>query len=255
VNVSEEVFILPVNVLEIENLCVEVAGKRVLEDVNLEIPEGEAHVLLGPNGSGKSSLIMTVLGFPAYRVTSGKILFKGKDITHLPIDERVKMGMGIAFQNPPAIRGVKLGGILRNLMPDEGKVSELLGRIRFPAEFLGRDVNLGFSGGEMKKSEILQILAQNGDFIILDEPDSGVDVENLQIVGEVINEILREKSGLIITHMGYILRYLNADEAHVLLYGTIACSGEPLKILSQILREGYSWCEKCPKVKKMRCEL
>jgi Fe-S cluster assembly ATP-binding protein len=242
------------NLLDIKNLCVEVSGKRVLEDVNLQIPEREVHVLFGPNGSGKSSLIMAVLGFPAYKVVSGEIWFKEKDVTHLPINERVKLGVNVAFQNPPAIRGVKLGGIIHYLMPDKEKVSELLGKLKFPPEFFERDINLGFSGGEVKKSEVLQALAGSGDFVVLDEPDSGVDVENLQLVGKVINEMLKERSALIITHLGYILHYVDADRAHVLMNGTIVCSGEPLKILGQILNEGYAWCIKCPKVKKMRCE-
>ena len=242
------------NILEIKNLSVEVADKRVLEDINLSIPEGEVHILFGPNGSGKSSLIMAILGFPAYRITSGEILFKGKDITHLAIDERVRLGISVAFQNPPAIRGVKLGGILDYWVPDKGQVAQLTERVKFPPEFLERDVNLGFSGGEVKKSEVLQMLAQGGDFVVLDEPDSGVDVENLQLVGKVVNEMLKDRSALIITHLGHILHYIDADRAHVLIENTLACSGEPVKILSQILHEGYGWCTKCPRVRKLRQE-
>ncbi|MEM2029253.1 MAG: ATP-binding cassette domain-containing protein, partial [Candidatus Bathyarchaeia archaeon] len=144
-------------ILEIQDLSVEVSGKRILNDVNLQICEGEVHVLFGPNGSGKSSLIMAILGFPAYKVVSGKILFKGRDITSLPTNERVKMGIGVAFQNPPAIRGVKLGGILSRLTPNEEKINELLRKVKIPSSFLERDVNLGFSGGEIKKSEVLQV--------------------------------------------------------------------------------------------------
>jgi len=241
--------------LKISGLSVEVHGRRVLDDVNLEIPEGEVHVLFGPNGSGKSSLIMTILGFKPYRVVSGRILFKGKDITHLPINERVNLGISVAFQNPPVVRGVKLGDVLLKFLSDEAKkrrINELLEAINFPSEFLERDLNLGFSGGEMKKSEILQVLAQDADFVILDEPDSGVDVENLQLVGRAINKMLKGRSALIITHLGYILHYVDADRAHVLLNNRIVCSGSPLKILSQILNEGYAWCEKCPKVTRLR---
>ncbi|MFQ6095033.1 MAG: Fe-S cluster assembly ATPase SufC [Candidatus Bathyarchaeia archaeon] len=244
--------------LEISDLSVEVGGKRILNNVNLEVPKGEVHVLFGPNGSGKSSLIMAILGFPAYRVVSGKIFFKGKDITDLPINERVKLGMSVAFQNPPAIRGVKLKNILWSLIPDieekkEEKIRELCETINFPLGFMSRDLNLGFSGGEMKKSEVLQVLAQNADFVMLDEPDSGVDVENLQLVGGVINKMLEGKSALLITHLGYILHYIDADKAHVLLQGSIACSGSPVKILGQILNEGYSWCEKCPVARRELC--
>ena len=243
------------NILEIRNLSVEVSGKRILNNVNLQIPEGEVHVLFGPNGSGKSSLIMTLLGFAAYKVVTGKIIFKGKNITNLPTDERVKMGISVAFQNPPAIRGVKLGEILNHLIQEESKINELLSKVKFPPSLLKRDINLGFSGGEVKKSEILQALAQNGDFIILDEPDSGVDVENLKVLGGAVNELLRDRSALIITHLGFILHYVNADMAHVLINGTIVCSGSPAKILGQILNEGYSWCMKRIQIKKQRCEL
>lgn len=246
--------ILVKNILEIRNLSVEVSGKRILNNINLQIPEGEVHVLFGPNGSGKSSLIMTLLGFPAYKVVEGNIIFKGKDITNLPTDERVKMGISVAFQNPPAIRGVKLSEILNHLVQEKNKIDELLNKVKFPPSFLRRDVNLGFSGGETKKSEILQVLAQNGDFIILDEPDSGVDVENLKILGEVMDELLRNRSALIITHLGFILQYVNANTAHVLVNGTVVCSGSPVKILGQILNEGYSWCMKCARVKMQRCE-
>ncbi len=244
--------------LEVSGLSVEVGGKRVLDDVNLEVPKGEVHVLFGPNGSGKSSLIMSVLGFPAYRVVSGDIRFKGKDITHLPINERVKLGIGVSFQNPPAIRGVKLKDVLRRLVSDKDekdiKVHELAETINFPLGLMERDINLGFSGGEVKKSEVLQVLAQNADFVMFDEPDSGVDVENLQIIGRAINKMLKGRSALLITHLGYILHYVDADKAHVLLDGTIACSGNPSKILSQILNEGYAWCEKCPVARRELCK-
>ncbi|MEM0050785.1 MAG: ABC transporter ATP-binding protein [Candidatus Bathyarchaeia archaeon] len=243
------------NILEIRDLSVEVSGRRVLDNVNLQIPEGEVHVLFGPNGSGKSSLVMTLLGFPAYKVVSGRIFFKGKDITDLPTNERVKMGISVAFQHPPTIRGVKLGQILRHLMSDEKKIIDLFNKVKFPQSFLERDINLGFSGGEIKKSEILQVLAHGGDLIVLDEPDSGVDVENLRILGSVINEMLRDRSALIITHLGVIFQYVNADMAHVLLNGTIVCSGSPTKILGQILNEGYAWCEKCIQARTERCEL
>ncbi|MEM2455055.1 MAG: ABC transporter ATP-binding protein [Candidatus Bathyarchaeia archaeon] len=243
------------NILEIYDLSVEVSGKRVLNGVNLQIPEGEIHVLFGPNGSGKSSLVMALLGFPAYKVVSGRIFFKGEDITYLSTDKRVKMGISAAFQHPPAIRGVKLGQILRHLTPNEKKINDLLDKVKFPQSFLERDINLGFSGGEIKKSEILQVLAHGGDFVILDEPDSGVDVENLRILGAVINEMLCGRSALIITHLGVIFQYINADVAHVLMNGTIVCSGSPTKILGQILNEGYAWCEKCIQAKTEHCEL
>jgi len=238
--------------LEINDLTVEVSGRIVLENVDLRIEKGETHILFGPNGSGKSSLIMTILGFPAYKVISGEIIFKGKNIIDMPINERVNLGISVAFQNPPRIRGVKLGDILNHWIRDECTINSILERINFPREFLRRDVNLGFSGGEMKKSEILQAIVQGGDLLLLDEPDSGVDVENLRLLGEFINEMLKGKSGLIITHQGHILRFIDADIAHVMLKGTIVCSGRPTRILSQIMSEGYGWCMKCPRRKRIR---
>jgi len=245
------------NALKIEDLCVKVGEKGVLEGVNLEIPKGEVHVLFGPNGSGKTSLIMSILGFSGFRIVSGKIWLNGTDITNLPINERVKLGIGVTFQQPPAIRGVKLGDVINSFMEKEAEAEkqkyELTETVNFPREFLERDLNLGFSGGELKRSEVLQVLAQKPDFVMLDEPDSGVDVENLELVGKVINDFLKERTGLLITHLGYIMRYVDTDKAHVLIDGTIACSGKPTKVLGTILREGYEWCKKCP-VREKRCE-
>jgi len=242
------------NILEIENLNVVVDGKKVIHDLNLEIPEGEVHVIFGPNGSGKSSLIFTLLGFRKYKVVSGSIRFKGEDITNLPTDERIRRGVGVTFQHPPAIKGVKLGDIVRGILKKNGGQAggekTLAMKVNFPASFLERDLNCGFSGGEVKRSEVLQILAQKPEFIMLDEPDSGVDVENLEVIGKVINELLERKSGILITHHGYILRYVRTNRAHVLIDGCIACSGDPLKTLDHILREGYWWCDKCRTIKR-----
>jgi len=239
-------------ILKIEDLIVKIAGKKVLNGLNLEVPEGETHVLLGPNGSGKTSLIMSILGFPSCRILSGRILFDGTEITNLPTDERTRLGLGVAFQNPPSIRGVKLGEVFKHIA--KGKVDEInLANItNIPMEFLERDLNFGFSGGELKRSEIFQVLAQRPSFAIFDEPDSGVDVENLEIIGKAISGFLEGRSGLLITHLGHILRYVKADLAHVMFYGMIACSGKPSKIFDLIMKRGYKWCEKCPKVKKLR---
>ncbi|MDI6642729.1 MAG: ABC transporter ATP-binding protein [Candidatus Hodarchaeaceae archaeon] len=239
-------------ILTIKDLTVKIAGKRVLNGVNLEVPEGETHVLLGPNGSGKTSLIMSILGFPSCRIISGKIKFNGTDITTMPIDKRTKLGIGVAFQNPPPIRGVKMGDVLRHLAKGEVDEIKLAGTTNIPVDFFNRDLNLGFSGGELKRSEVLQVLAQRPSFAIFDEPDSGVDVENLEVIGKAINEFLKGRSGLLITHLGHILRYVKADVAHVMFYGTVACSGEPTRILNQIMKQGYKWCERCPKVRRLR---
>ena len=246
--------------LEIIDLAVEVNGKEVLSDINLKIREGETHVLLGPNGTGKSTLFMTILGFPNYKVTNGKIIFKGEDITNLNTTERVKLGIGVSFQSPPAIRGVKLEDLLKveaGQSIDEPeldpKIKELATKLKLNESFLDRNVNLGFSGGEVKRSEILQLLTQQPDFIMFDEPDSGVDIENVELIAEHINILLdkyekpglRKKSGLLITHLGYILNFVNADIAHVLMDGRIACSGNPTEILEDIRKEGFKGCVEC----------
>ncbi|MCL7385466.1 MAG: ABC transporter ATP-binding protein [Thaumarchaeota archaeon] len=232
--------------LRIENLTVEVADKTVIRNLTLEVPKGEVHVLFGPNGSGKSTLIKTILGFSNYKVVKGKIYFKDRDITDMPINERIKLGIGVVFQNPPALRGVKLKDLLNSVLgqakDDLGKFTKVL---NLNHEFLERDLNVDFSGGEVKRSEILQLLVQRPDFALIDEPDSGVDVENLERIGKALSEYLTGGTGIIITHTGHILRYLNATKGHVMINGTIACSGNPLKILTQILHEGYGWCEKC----------
>lgn len=231
--------------LKIDNLKVQLAGKIILRDVSFSVEKGEVHVLFGPNGSGKSTLIKTILGFSDCRVLSGKIYFNDIDITDMPIDERVRLGIGIAFQNPPAIRGVKLRDMINELAADNDEATGLATKLNIPFEFLGRDLNVDFSGGEAKRSEILQLLAQRPDFLLLDEPDSGVDVENLERIGRILDDFLRNRTGLMITHTGHILRYVNASKGHVIVNGSVACSGEPLKLLSQILHEGYGWCEKC----------
>ena len=245
--------------LEIENLGVEVAGKRVLKDINLSIEEGETHVLLGPNGAGKSTLFLTILGFPQYNVVQGSIKFKGQDITSLTTAERVELGIGVSFQTPPSIRGVSVRDLLKivsNQDMDEElnpRMQELANQLKFSDEFLDRDVNLGFSGGEVKRSEILQLLAQMPDFTMFDEPDSGVDIENVELLASEIGTLLdkdkpqrsRKRSGLLITHLGYILNFVSADKAHVLIDGVISCSGNPSEILEDIRKNGFNGCVEC----------
>ena len=245
--------------LEIENLGVEVAGKRVLKDINLSIEEGETHVLLGPNGAGKSTLFLTILGFPQYNVVQGSIKFKGQDITSLTTAERVELGIGVSFQTPPSIRGVSVRDLLKivsNQDMDEElnpRMQELSKQLKFSDEFLDRDVNLGFSGGEVKRSEILQLLAQMPDFTMFDEPDSGVDIENVELLASEIGTLLdkdkpqrsRKRSGLLITHLGYILNFVSADKAHVLIDGVISCSGNPTEILEDIRKNGFNGCVEC----------
>ena len=243
--------------IDIRKLSVSVDGKRILNDVYLNIGQGETVVLFGPNGSGKTSLLKTIMGIPQYRVESGNIIFRGEDITERRIDERARLGIGMVFQNPPAVRGVRLKEMLHICMEKSGtfkeeRINDAAEKLNF-TDFLDRDVNLGFSGGEIKRSELLQLLAQNPEFVMLDEPDSGVDLVNINLVGRVINELLekdkrqdkRTKGGLIITHAGYILDYVNADRAYVMLNGTVRCSGNPMDVLEDIRAKGYEECVRC----------
>lgn len=239
--------------LEIKDLTVEVGEKTILRSLNLHIGAGEVHVLFGPNGSGKTTLLLTILGFPEFVVKSGRILFKGEDITELPTHERVRRGIGVLFQRPPAIRGVRLSDVV-NICREQGGIPEdeatKLVELLKLSEFMRRDVNLGFSGGEVKRSELLQVVVQNPELVLLDEPDSGVDVENVELIGKVLNEFLergkrpseRRRAALVITHSGFILNYVRTDRAHVMLDGTIACSGTPDEIFKHIMSEGYEAC-------------
>jgi Fe-S cluster assembly ATP-binding protein len=245
--------------LEIRGLTVSVGERRVIRNVDMHVSTGETVSLFGPNGCGKTSLLKTIMGVPQYRVESGRIIFKGTDITGLSIDERACLGIGMAFQRPPAVRGVRLDGMLRIVLEEKTGFSEerrdvLLRKLHLEG-FRGRDLNLGFSGGEIKRSELVQLLAQDPDFVMLDEPDSGVDLVSIQLVGRVINELLqkerpagrRAKAGLIISHAGHILDYVNADRAYVMLEGALSCSGNPRDILRDIRERGYEGCVACLK--------
>jgi Fe-S cluster assembly ATP-binding protein len=241
--------------LEIENLHAEVGEREILHGISLTIPDGQTHVLLGPNGSGKTTLLRTIMGFGSSKVTDGKIVFNGVDVTNKSVDERAKLGMGIMFQRPPTVSGLKLGkfiNVTNNI--DEARIPELVEKMHM-TEFLDRDVNAGFSGGEIKRSEILQLLVQNPSFVMLDEPESGVDVENMALLGKAAATLLekdmhmkvRTKSGLIITHTGYILDYLEADVGYVLIDGYLQCSGNPREILKSVKESGYKECMACRK--------
>ncbi len=245
---------IKMDMLRLVNLGVEVDGRKILENVNLYIQKGQTFVLFGPNGSGKSSLLMSVIGNPKYKVYDGRIIFKGEDITDLPTNERVKRGMGIAFQNPPKIGGVKLIDVLRHCAKLGGtedkieKYAKLLGM----EDFLNRELNVGFSGGEVKRAELLQLLLLNPDFVMLDEPDSGVDLENIALIGKAIRKLLerdksaeeRSKAGIIITHAGHILEYVDADYGVILYKGRIVCMGNPFDLLNDISEFGYEGCVK-----------
>lgn len=237
--------------LKIENLTVAIEDKPVLRNINAEIPTGETHILFGPNGSGKTSLIMALLGYPKYKVQEGKITFNGADITHATIEERALLGVGMAFQNAPVIKGLSLQTLIDVIKKPGVDLTPFIEKLRMN-DLLHRDVNRGFSGGEKKRSEILQLLAQNPSFLCLDEPESGVDIENMDIMGKVLGRFLerdqvkkRTKSGLIITHTGYILDYVNADKGYILIEGELICSGNPYQIFEMIKEKGFKECASC----------
>jgi len=236
-------------VLQIQDLHVSIAGKEVVSGVTLALRRSEVMVLLGQNGSGKTSLIMAIMGFPAYEVTRGDILFEGKSILGLSIDQRAQLGLGILFQRPPTVRGVKLRQIIgmaagKNDFDLAGAAADLA-----LTEFLDRDVNFGFSGGEMKRSELLQVMAQDPKVVLFDEPESGVDLENIATMGTIIDNFLKKKgrSALIITHTGYILDYIKADLGCVLADKRLHCIQDPKKIIGDIRKYGYEKCVKCKK--------
>ncbi|CAN2042848.1 Fe-S cluster assembly ATP-binding protein [Candidatus Magnetomoraceae bacterium gMMP-15] len=251
--------------LIIEELGVEVGDKPILKNVNMEIPRGESHILFGPNGSGKTSLMMTIMGFSGYKVTNGKITFKGEDITYMPVHERAHLGIGVAFQRPPTINGLKTRAIVEICKKDPSLDVEKLAEKLACSEFLDRDVNHKLSGGEIKRSELLQLMAQQPDLVLLDEPESGVDVENMGLVGKAINILLNRgieapigkshkqvieenaKSALVITHTGHILNYITADRGQVLYDGVLCCRRNAREILKWIREYGYKECVECIK--------
>lgn len=250
--------------LVIEDLKVQLGERTILTHIDLEIRPGETHVLFGPNGSGKTSLLMTIMGYPQYRVMEGKIFFKGVDITALPIDERARMGIGMSYQRPPTIHGLKTRQIVQLCSQGKAAVETLATQVNFQG-FLERDVNAGFSGGEIKRSELLQLMAQDPDLVLFDEPESGVDLENITLVGNTIARLLqkdngavvstgktkmqkkreRTKMGLIITHTGHILDYVAADKGQVLFDGRLSCVSNPREILRCIGQSGYEECVRC----------
>ena len=241
--------------LEIKQLTVEVEGKEILHNIDLEIKSGETHVLFGPNGSGKTTLLMAIMGFPRYQITKGKIVFNDKDITMSTLDERARLGIGMSFQRPPVVRGVKTRDMVAACLKGEGEDERIdqLAQKADLADFLEREINYGFSGGEIKRSEMMQLLAQKPELTLLDEPESGVDLVNIALIGKLINGLLekdcpilkRKCMGLIITHTGNILDYVNARTGYVMCDGIIGCQGDPHEILATIREKGYEECIKC----------
>jgi Fe-S cluster assembly ATP-binding protein len=244
--------------LEIRDLRVNVAGNEILKGLNLTIERGTVHALMGPNGSGKSTLAYTLAGHPNYEVTGGEILFKGQNILELEPDQRSHLGMFLAFQYPVAIPGVSVANFLRTAInshrkaknPEDKGISipefrtllkEKMDLLKMDHSFAGRYLNDGFSGGEKKRAEILQMATLNPEVAILDETDSGLDIDALRNVAEGV-EALRGPnfSALVITHYQRLLNYIKPDVVHVMYNGRIAESGGP-ELALQLEERGYDW--------------
>lgn len=239
------------SILEVEDLVIKVAGKVILDGITFKLQEHENYILFGPNGSGKTALISAILGLQPFEVVSGKIVFMGEDLTAKNTEERAKLGISIGFQNPPEIMGVTLSQLL-NLCLNKDTFSsnedKLIDTFNLRA-FLNRDINVGFSGGERKRAEILQMILLKSKLLLLDEPDSGVDIESLKVIAREIQRYIEESksSALIITHNGDILEYIKANYACVLIDGTINCFANPKLIYENIKRDGYKECISCQK--------
>jgi Fe-S cluster assembly ATP-binding protein len=238
---------------EIRNLEASVDGKPILKGVNLKVNRGETHAMMGPNGSGKSTLANVIMGHPQYEVTGGEILFQGRNLVELEPETRAQLGLFLAFQYPVAIPGVTVAKFLKSaadaVHPDKKvKTGDFLKELRENMKFLGisevftnRYLNDGFSGGEKKRMEILQMLTLKPSMAIMDETDSGLDVDALKVVALGVNKRVGPEFGLlVITHYERILTYIKPDHLHVLIDGRVALSGGP-ELVRQVEERGYDW--------------
>jgi Fe-S cluster assembly ATP-binding protein len=250
--------------LVIRNLHVNVEGQEILKGLDLEINRGEIHAIMGPNGSGKSTLANTLMGHPAYEVTQGEIWFKGQNVVELSPDERSRLGLFLAFQYPSAIPGVSVANFLRTAMnarqerPDaaskgNGKgqgismrefrqmLKDKMAMLKMDPSFARRYLNDGFSGGEKKRMEILQMAMLQPEIAVLDETDSGLDIDALRIVSEGVNQLMSPNLGvLVITHYQRILNYIKPEHVHILVQGRIIMSGGP-ELALELEDRGYEW--------------
>ena len=237
--------------LKIQDLHVSVEEKEILHGVNLTVGQDETHVLMGPNGTGKSTLGYAVTGNPAYSVTSGSIVFDGEDITELPVNERAKKGIFLSFQNPLEVPGVTLSAFIRSALEQKTgsrlrlwdfkkKLKETMALLNMDESYAERDLNVGFSGGEKKKAEILQLLMLRPALAILDETDSGLDVDAVRTVSRGVEEYQKDKQGalLIITHSTKILEALQVDATHVLVDGKLVAAGDG-SLVEEINENGF----------------
>ena len=243
--------------LEIRNLHVAVEGKPILKGVNLAVRKGEVHALMGPNGSGKSTLANALMGHPRYEVTEGEIIFQGHSILELDPDERARKGLFLAFQYPTAIPGVSVANFLRMALQARRKASgeekpmppkefralvmEKMALLKMDESFAGRYLNDGFSGGEKKRAEILQMAVLRPEIAVLDETDSGLDIDALRIVSEGVNATVGPDLGvLLITHYQRLLNYIKPHFVHVLVDGRVVKSGGP-ELALELEKLGYDW--------------
>ena len=240
------------NLLRIEDLHVEVEGREILKGLDLSVDKGEIHAIVGPNGSGKSTLAYVLTGRPGYEVTAGKIFYKGEDIMDLAPDERAKEGIFLAFQYPTEVPGVSVVNFLRTaynaIHPDDQKsamafrlyLQEKIDLLEIPSELVDRYVNQGFSGGEKKRNEILQMAVLNPELAIMDETDSGLDIDALKHVSAGVNKLAGPDVGIVlITHYQRLLNYIRPDKVHVLMGGAIVKSGG-FELAEQLEAEGYA---------------
>ncbi|MBR4375071.1 MAG: Fe-S cluster assembly ATPase SufC [Treponema sp.] len=239
------------SLLDIQNLSVKIEKKQVLDGVNLSINAGETHVLMGPNGAGKSTLGYTIMGNPRYTVSDGKIMFDGEDITSLSPDKRAAKGIFLSFQQPLEVPGITLESFIRNaiqqqtgervkLFQFQKELKATMQLLNMDESYASRDLNVGFSGGERKKSEILQLLMLKPKLAILDETDSGLDVDAVRTVSKGIEEYQKRQNGalIIITHSTKILESLNVDKTHVLVKGKIVKDSDGT-LVQKINDEGF----------------
>jgi Fe-S cluster assembly ATP-binding protein len=238
--------------LQVEDLHVEVEGREILKGLNLSVEKGEIHALMGPNGSGKSTLAYVLTGRPGYSVTKGKVLYKGQDVLSLPPNERAQLGIFLAFQYPTEVPGVSVVNFLRTafnaIHPDTQKsamefrlyLQEKVDLLEIPTELVDRYVNQGFSGGEKKRNEILQMAVLEPELAILDETDSGLDIDALKHVSGGVNKLAGPEVGiLLITHYQRLLNYIKPQTVHVLLGGKVVKSGGP-DLAEKLEAEGYA---------------
>ena len=237
--------------LKIENLSAAAGEKELLHSVTLSVNEGETHVLMGPNGAGKSTLGSTLMGSPEYTVTGGRIYFDGEDITEETADKRAKRGLFLSFQNPIEIPGITLSEFLRNALEEttgkriklwdfKKKLKAAMELLEMDTAYADRDLNVGFSGGEKKKAEILQLLILEPRLAILDETDSGLDVDAVKTVSKGIEEYRKLKNGalIVITHNTKILESLSVDRTHILVSGSIAAEGGA-ELAGEVIENGF----------------